>query len=485
MAHSLEPPKLRPDSSTIHGPSGSILELLDRGGVMYHRISERGLVAEYPVKYQLGSGKAGHSYLIAVGDYLIQSPGGWYSEAGWNVAPAFASKQLLDFDSPVDAKCLFCHADNAKFTDADGRRLSGAPIAAIGCDRCHGPTADHVRHPSAKNIINPGKLKGAARDSVCVQCHLLGEARILNPGKELDDFHAGQDFADVVAVYVPKSEGGAFKAVSQVEQLSQSMCARATGGKLWCGSCHDPHGESGNRELAIKKVCVSCHASASLSKAGHPTPPGECVSCHMPRVSPSDIAHMAITDHRILRSSSESRVDTATGSQSLSAWAPPPEQFRARDLGLAELEFGSRIQQESTAADGAKLLDEIPQAQQNDDPAVLSARSAAFLSKGNVEQALSLSRRAVEKSPNSALYAVYLSMALDRKGDLAEAERQLNRAIDLDPSLQEAYVHLVDIYSREGSIAKQREAIDRYLRWNPQSIWFRLAKAALPEPTRQ
>jgi cytochrome c554/c'-like protein len=172
MAHSLEAPKLRPNSSTIHSPSGSIIELLDRGGVMYHQLSERGLVAAYPVKYQLGSGKGGHAYLIAVGDYLIQSPGGWYSEAGWNIAPAFANKPLLDFDSPVDAKCLFCHADNAKFTDADGRRLSGSPIAAIGCDRCHGPTAEHVRHPTAKNIVNPAKLKGTARDSVCVQCHL-------------------------------------------------------------------------------------------------------------------------------------------------------------------------------------------------------------------------------------------------------------------------------------------------------------------------
>ena len=127
----------------------------------------------------------------------------------------------------------------------DGRRLSSGPLAAIGCDRCHGPTADHVRRPSAKNIVNPAKLKGTARDSVCVQCHLLGEARILNPGKELEDFHAGQELAEVVAVFVPKTEGGAFKAVSQVEQLSQSMCARASGGKLWCGTCHDPHSEPG------------------------------------------------------------------------------------------------------------------------------------------------------------------------------------------------------------------------------------------------
>lgn len=119
---------------------------------MFHRISERGPTAEYQVKYQLGSGKAGHAYLVPVDDYLIQSPVG-YSQQGWDVAPSFANKPLLDFDSPVDARCLFCHADNAKFADIDGRRLSGVPITAVSCDRCHGPTSNHVRHPSAKNIV--------------------------------------------------------------------------------------------------------------------------------------------------------------------------------------------------------------------------------------------------------------------------------------------------------------------------------------------
>ncbi|MGI8959001.1 MAG: tetratricopeptide repeat protein [Bryobacteraceae bacterium] len=199
-------------------------------------------------------------------------------------------------------------------------------------------------------------------------------------------------------------------------------------------------------------------------------------------MSPTDIAHAAITDHRILRKPSESSGNSGIGPQTLKAWTAPPEQFRARDLGLAELEFGSRIQQESMTEDAARLLNGLPRDQKDEDPAVLSARAATLLSQGNTEEALLLCRRVVEKRPSSAQYAVYLGMALNRKGDLAGAARELSRAIDLDPSLQDAYVQLVDIYGRQGLTTKVQETIDRYLRWNPQNIWFRLAKLEAPQP---
>ena len=42
-----------------------------------------------------------------------------------------------------------------------------AGVDAIACERCHGDGTAHMRRPSAANIVNPAKLAGPARDSVC------------------------------------------------------------------------------------------------------------------------------------------------------------------------------------------------------------------------------------------------------------------------------------------------------------------------------
>lgn len=109
----------------------------------------------------------------------------------------------------------------------------------ISCDRCHGPAETHVRRPSSTNIVNPRKLSARARDSICEQCHLGGEARIENPGRRFADFQPGQELEEVFTVYVNASP--VFKVVSHAEQLAHSICAVRSGTKMWCGSCHDPH----------------------------------------------------------------------------------------------------------------------------------------------------------------------------------------------------------------------------------------------------
>ena len=196
---------------------------------MFHVLSERGLTAEYPVAYQIGSGIKGRTYAVQVGDYLLESPLSWYQGSAWDVSPGFESMQLLDFDRPITANCLFCHAGRAKFSDADGRRLDvsgdGGRVEAITCERCHGDGETHVRRPSAKNIVNPGQLSGAARDSVCEQCHLEGETRILNPGKTLDDYRPGDPLEKTMVTYLFQRANAEKPAVSQVEELAESKCA--------------------------------------------------------------------------------------------------------------------------------------------------------------------------------------------------------------------------------------------------------------------
>ena len=471
MGRSVGPPEAIASGRVTHQPSGSVMSVEYRAGRMFHILSERGLTAEYPVAYQIGSGIKGRTYAVQVGGYLLESPLSWYKGSGWDVSPGYESMQLLDFDRPITASCLFCHSGNVRFDDADGRRL-GSVVAAIACERCHGDAEAHARRPSAKNIVNPTKLFGAARDSVCEQCHLEGETRVLNPGKNFDDYHPGEPLERTAVTYLLQQANAEKRAVTQVEELAESLCARAGSGKLWCGTCHDPHGPVAKRSAQIAQVCRSCHAA--LSKAAHPAGQNECTSCHMPGRPANNIAHLAVTDHRIRRPNASSV--SYQGADKIIAWREPPAEFRQRDQALAGLQISSRLKLSATLRDSIILLEALPEAQQNSDPDVLSILEVAFLESSPPDKAVALSRWAVESMPKSATFALNHGLALKRAGDLKQAESELLRSIDLDPSLMRAYAELAVLYDSEGRQAESMAAIDRFLKWNPQTIQFRLAR---------
>jgi hypothetical protein len=441
-----------------------------RAGRMFHVLSERGLTAEYPVAYQIGSGTKGRTYAVQVGDYLLESPLSWYKSSGWDVSPGFESMQLLDFDRPITANCVFCHSGKVRFSDSDGRRiLAGLP--AITCERCHGVGEAHALRPSAKNIVNPAKISGVARDSICEQCHLEGETRLLNPGKILDDYHPGDPLERTMVTYLLPRANTEKPAVSQVENLAESKCARASRGKLWCGTCHDPHASNVKSPAQIALICKSCHPG--LSKAAHPLGQNECTTCHMPASPTTNIAHVAVTDHRIRRPNTEN-LPPDQRADAIVAWRDPPAEFRQRDLALAGLLISSKLP--AMLRESIKQLELLPEGQQNSDPDVLSALEVAFLDSSPPDKAVALSRWAVESTPKSATFALNYGLALKRAGDLKQAEHEFLRSIDLDPSLMRSYAELAVLYDAEGKQAESMAIIDRFLKWNPQTIQFRLAR---------
>jgi hypothetical protein len=469
MGRSVGPPERLAPGKVTHQASGGVLSVEYRAGRMFHVLFERGLTAEYRVAYQIGSGSKGRTYAVKVGEYLLESPLSWYQSSAWDVSPGFESLQLLDFDRPITANCLFCHAGKARFADADGRRLDisgdGGRLEAITCERCHGNGEAHARRPSSKNIVNPAKLSGAARDSVCEQCHLEGETRVPNPGKTLDDYRPGEPLERTMVTYLFHRTNADKPAVSQVEELAESSCAR--NGKLWCGSCHHPHGPSSQ----VVQVCRSCHSG--LSKAAHPAAQNECTSCHMPARPANNIAHLAVTDHRIRR---PNQAGNPADSDEVVAWREPPAEFRRRDLALAKLQISSKEKLPAMMRDSIKMLEALPDAQQNSDPDVLSSLEVAFLNSSPPARAVALSRWAVESMPKSATFALNYGLALKRAGDLKQAERELLRSIDLDPSLMRSYAELAVLYDGEGRQAESIAVINRFLKWNPQTIQFRLAR---------
>jgi predicted CXXCH cytochrome family protein len=473
MGKSLIAPASLPTGRITHERSHSVITTEERNGKMIHMLSENGLTAEYPLRYQIGGGLMGSSFLVEMGSYLFESPASWFNSYGWDISPGYAPAPLIDFDRPMNDTCLFCHTGNARFSDADGRRLGETNLSAITCGQCHGSGEEHIRKPGKNNIVNPTRLKGPERDSICEQCHLEAAGRVLNPGKHWDDFHPGDPAEQTFATYMlVGGDNHEVIAVSQVEQLSQSKCARASAGKLWCATCHDPHGQPENREQKIKTVCTSCHVKLV---ADHPPSPAECTSCHMPRGATTNVAHAALTDHRILR-----RPGTPTPSESgpekVVAWREPPQPARQRDLALAELLAALSQESSSLQEEGFDLLMSMPAEQRDHDPEAISALEGLYLQKADFPNATKFGQLSIALSPQSAKAAMNFGMVLQRSGNFAAAEKQFNRSIELDPSLKPAYGQLAMMYANRGQSQEMMEVIDRYLKWNPQDIMFRLQK---------
>ncbi|NDJ15110.1 MAG: hypothetical protein EBY17_28640, partial [Acidobacteriia bacterium] len=72
-------------------------------------------------------------------------------------------------------------------------------------------------------------------------------------------------------------------------------------------------------------------------------------------------------------------------------------------------------------------------------------------------------------------FAMNHGLALMRAKNLPAAEREFLRALTLDPSLMQAAAQLASLYDRQGRKADSQAAIARFLKWNPQSIQFRLS----------
>jgi predicted CXXCH cytochrome family protein len=478
------PDRSTPAGKVVHEQSGSTIAVSWKNGQMLHHLSELGLTADYLVQYQIGAGIVGHSYASVVGASLLESPVSYYKSFGWDTSPGYASSELLDFDRVLNNRCLFCHSDQVGNA---GKLVAGdVALSPIGCDRCHGSASEHLRRPVPGSIVNPAKLDLAARDSICEQCHLEGVARVVKSGKSLHDFVPGQELEQTVAIYVSRNQPPGHAAVSQAEQLAISRCSIASGGKLWCGSCHDPHAPAGVKKvIVINNVCSGCHTQLAPS---HPAAGSNCTSCHMPRLTPRDVAHSATTDHRILRrpAGSETR-STPTGMPELRAWRKTSAVAAdARDLALAELEAARDHAYGSLAAKGEADLAAIPPEQLEGDATALAALGSVRLSRNDTRGANESFERATQLEPENPSYWLYLGIAAKQLGDSEEAIHALRRAFELEPALERAYGELAALYTKMGNTAEAKRVLDLYLTWNKQSILGRITREniAPTDPTK-
>lgn len=474
MARSLQTVAEQPLGLLRHAPSDSKIEIRHNAdGVMIHRLTSRGLTAEYPVAYAVGAGKVGFSYLISIPPFLFQSPASYYSQADvWDVTPGYEAERVLDFTHPITEGCVFCHSNTANLVPGTDNQFRQPELSPISCERCHGPARAHLQKQVPGSIVNPGKLAPAARDSVCEQCHLEGEVRILNPGEHWLDFQPGSALESVFATYLVRTAPNfGEKAVSQAEQLSLSRCAQESSGRLWCGTCHDPHSSATNRAEEVRAVCLTCHAALFTTQEHQPA--AECVSCHMPRTRPSNIAHAAITNHRLaLPSSKRAAADKSAPADKLgelAAWREPAPALVARNSGLALFQAGSGSRNWDEVYRSYQILSHLPQR----DPTVLATLGSILLQQNHPELAVTLYRQATTAEPRNARFAYILGVALNAIGDRRAAIAELRHSIELDPSVPDAYRKLSEIYDQLRLYSLSKQVLADYLKFMPQNILLR------------
>ena len=456
MAHSLRRAQREPDGS-VNISDGKITAFSSATGD-WQRLEAGGDSTDYRIDYVIGSGIHASGYLIDLGDHLFQSPLAYYrSRRAYDLAPGYENLRSPDFTRPVAEGCVFCHSGSALHVPETLNQYRSPAFAAesITCERCHGPVEKHLANPRAGTIVNPAKLEPARRDSVCEQCHLFGVARVPNPGKSFGDFVAGQRLEDTFTVYhnavPPGSAPGAFKVISHVEQLALSVCARNSNGRLWCGTCHDPHNKPREAAAFFRSRCLSCHTDEF--PASHPAKDSDCISCHMPKRDAKDGGHTAFTDHRIQRRP-EPQSELAVNSD-IAAWREPAPEFQKRNLGIAYIDAGVQRRSQSFVIQGYRSLVEVQNQFPTDSELFSWIGQALLLGRQSSEAQLAFDR-ALQLNPNSPVNEGNAASARQQAGDIAGAIAHLEKAVSLDPLYLPAAGPLVGLYRSQG---KESEAI--------------------------
>ncbi|HEV3260494.1 MAG TPA: tetratricopeptide repeat protein, partial [Gemmataceae bacterium] len=461
---------------------------------------------EAEVQFVLGSGTRGRTYLVNRDGYLFESPISWYRQAhAWDLSPGYANNNH-HFTRPVNAECLFCHANQAAAVEHTANRYR-QPVFhghAIGCERCHGPGELHADLRSAakqhsgvdETIVNPLHLEPALRDNVCQQCHLHGEVRTLRRGLRWSDYRPGLPLELFVSVFVRAESATENKAIGQVEQIASSRCFRESRGdkKLGCLSCHDPHyfPEQADKAAYYRGRCLECHQVTSCGLPPHvrlaKNKEDSCVACHMKRITSADIAHTAVVDHRLrvpdrLGKGSGVRGQGSAGGERWGEYPLVP--FRAdlrsaakqtsepeagRDLGAALVDWASR-QPTRRAYLGQLAVPLLTRAleEQPDDVPAWEAKGYALWIQGREQEALAAFDAALGRVPrreNSLYGAALIAADLGRTDD---AIAYWERAIDVNPWNWQYHDELAKLYAGRGKWQAAAAQCRSALALNPPS----------------
>ena len=252
------------------------------------------------LSYALGSGKTGITYVSIENNTRLTEISKSYfpSRKQWFTTPGQEEKvknqTAIGRDYGNLRACLLCHTVTLP-TDS----LHPEPkFMGVGCEACHGPARAHAEALThGKRDETMETLTKASSDrinTVCGRCHRTVE--------------------EVLAKPVSRQTTQRFP----VYGLASSRCYQASGGKLTCITCHNPHQNAKTDPKFYEAVCLNCHTSSpnnarksvQAEQPHHQPVQGKvcpvnalsgCISCHLPskRVFTDTSLPTSMADHLI------------------------------------------------------------------------------------------------------------------------------------------------------------------------------------------
>ncbi len=308
-----------PDAELTHDLSGRSYRIYRQEDQLRHReflTAEDGselVLADYPMKYVIGSGNNSRSYLLEIGGFLFESPLTWYTARdGWDLSPGYGDDPTHPgFSRTATRDCVMCHAGQVEYVDRSIHKLAIHEMT-IGCERCHGPGSLHVAEREADKplagdfddtIVHPSRLPRELQEAICAQCHLASKAEASVRGRSLADFRPSLRVNDFRIRYRLDTDDDEMTVVGHIEQMRASRCYQMSA-EMTCTTCHHMHSSEHGAapSLAGRASCLSCHdteaCGLTLADRHQASPDDNCITCHMPK-SGTDIPHFSFHHHRI------------------------------------------------------------------------------------------------------------------------------------------------------------------------------------------
>jgi hypothetical protein len=286
------------DSNSYHFNPNLYIEMVKKDSGMYQAIYFKNeLKKELPFSIVTGSGAKGQTYLYWSGNKLFQLPISYFTAIHqWVNSPGFLQNKVT-FDKPVTVRCLECHSTYATVTSsADDKQDEydrSKMILGIGCERCHGPAAEHVSYHTkngndtiGKFIVNTGKLSRQKQLDLCILCH-GGNLQKTTPSFT---YTAGEDlsnFFETSAINNPANNTDNIDVHgNQYGLLKNSKCF-AMSSSMSCNTCHGSHEKERGNVALFSSRCMTCHNTAKNTFCTVKNTAGfalekNCIDCHMP-----------------------------------------------------------------------------------------------------------------------------------------------------------------------------------------------------------